>query len=344
MTSVCSYTIHDFQQMSFEGTYTLDQDIMAILRFVEENIIIPPEAASEPAGPSIRRSADPSFSGKFGEEGRGRHRRSDHGNGSGSSRRGRREQAAMEWETLRSFKTTKMEAKEGIEKQMNDIRILLNKISTKNYETQKNLLLEQIAALFTSEGAVDNESEETVENRRRVSTTIFDIASTNKFLSELYADLYTDIVAAWPTFGNVMVGFVDRYRETLTQIHYVDPEKDYDGFCAYNKTNDMRKAMAAFIANLMKRGLLDQESVLELIVELQTLSRTYIDVENKTNEVDELTENIAVLVTMTKVTLSQHERWTAHIGPAIQEMAKLKAKEHASLSSRVVFKYMDLGA
>ena len=352
MTSVASsYTIHDFQQMLFEGTYTLDKDILDILQFVEKNIIIPPEAVNEASGPSIRRSADhPSFSGKMGDEGRSvRSRRPDHGGSAGSSRRGHgrrehREQAAMEWETLRSFKPTKMEAKEGIEKQMNEIRILLNKISSKNYETQKNLLLEQIATLFTdtdaSEGGCEND--EPAENRRRVSTMIFDIASTNKFLSELYADLYADIVAAWPTFGDILVGFVDRYRETLGQIHYVDPEKDYDGFCAYNKTNDLRKAMAAFIVNLMKRTLLDQESVLDLIAELQTLSRTYIDMENKTNEVDELTENIAVLVTMTKATLNQHERWTTIIGPAIQDMAKRKAKEHASLSSRVVFKYMDL--
>jgi hypothetical protein len=57
-----------------------------------------------------------------------------------------------DWENIRKtivFKPNKIVAKEGIEKIVNDIRVALNKISVKNYETQmqhiyKLLLIEPL--------------------------------------------------------------------------------------------------------------------------------------------------------------------------------------------------------
>ena len=48
------------------------------------------------------------------------------------------------WDKQPAFKATKMETKEGIEKQINDIRILLNKLTDKTYETHKEAIIQKI--------------------------------------------------------------------------------------------------------------------------------------------------------------------------------------------------------
>ena len=341
------YTIADFHQMVFDGNYPLDSDTLNIIRFLEQNIIIPPDAGN---GTEIVQSSSAIYR-RLESSDRGGGRRKLGSSSVMGFRRGT-SGPTIDWENARNsyapksvgnggsasaqFKVTKIETKEGVEKQISDIRGLLNKISAKNYETQKVVVIEHIFA--TLEGGGDNEN---LDHRHRIATVIFDIASTNKFLSELYADLYTELVAKMSIFADILDGLVDRYRETIHQIHYVDPNIDYDGFCQYNKTNDARKAMAAFIVNLMKRDLISKECVLTLVYELQELSRRYMDEVNRTNEVDEITENIAVFIAMGKAVLIDHELWKMRVEPNIQEFTKLRAKEHVSLSSRVVFKYMD---
>ena len=55
-----------------------------------------------------------------------------------------------EWELMRSFKPTKIETKTGIEKNVNDIRIALNKISVANYEKQRDIVLNYVNEYFES--------------------------------------------------------------------------------------------------------------------------------------------------------------------------------------------------
>lgn len=68
----------------------------------------------------------------------------------------------------------------------------------------------------------------------------------------------------------------------------------------------------------------------------------YIDSENKTNEVEEISENIFLLVSMSHDLLDSSDRWKDGILKILQDISKMKSKEHVSLSTRVVFKYMDI--
>ena len=81
------------------------------------------------------------------------------------------------------------------------------------------------------------------ENIVSVSSAIFDIASTNRFYSKLYADLYTDIIKKYPVMRDSFEESLSSFSELFKTIEYVDSNVDYGGFCKMNKDNEKRKAL-----------------------------------------------------------------------------------------------------
>ena len=283
-----------------------------------------------------------------------------------------------DWNAGKTFKPTKILTKEGIEKDINDIRMSLNKISNKNYETHRDLILALVENLIpdvlqtedddmdvvvgvqnindmvrsatrnvshqqlTTESTFGAHSSLAVTNLQRVAQFIFDIASTNKFYGEIYADLYKELVLKFEIFKTILLEFVSTYNETIKTIQYVDSNVDYDAYCDYTKNNDKRRATAAFLILLMNRSVLDITTMVTLILHFQTIFTEYIHLENRTNEVDEITEVLFILIPIGKEILSTLPEWNEHILPNLMAASKLKAKDLRSLSSRSVFKYMDL--
>ena len=242
-----------------------------------------------------------------------------------------------DWEAVRNpvpFKATVIDKKEGIEKSINDIRVCLNKISTKNYKSQLETIIENINNIL-----LDNENK--IEDMKTIVKAIFDIASNNKFFSELYADLYKELGDKFPEFNLIIEEFLVQYKENVKEIVYVDPNSDYDKFCNYNKTNDKRKALSAFLVNLMKKQIITTELLLDIILYLQGLITKYIDEPNRLNEVEEITENLFIIIPNIKTECSSLENWNV-ILTNVTECSKLKAKDRQSLSSRAIFKYMDM--
>ena len=63
--------------------------------------------------------------------------------------------------------------------------------------------------------------------------------------------------------------------------------------------------------------------------------------ENKVNNIAELVENISIMITSGKKYLSQSDNWV-NILSSIEYFANLNQKNYPSLSSKMVFKCMDL--
>ena len=256
------------------------------------------------------------------------------------------------WEKLPSRRPTKIEKKEGIEKTINDIRTCLNKISNKNYDSQRDLILKYIEELNNAVKTSTIDEEEQQEQQEikapeenveliKVANAIFDIASNNKFYSEIYANLYKELINKFEIFDKIISKYVEQYLDSIKQIKYVDSNEDYNKYCENNKLNDKRKAMSAFIINLMKNQIIQKEKVLDIILMLQNLVFEYVDVDNKTNEVDEITENIFIFSTMSATEFVNVPEWD-NIKSNIVKCSQYKAKEHKSISSRAIFKYMDI--
>jgi hypothetical protein len=244
-----------------------------------------------------------------------------------------------DWSAVRSYKTTKLpEVKEGTEKSIKDIRVALNKFSNKNADTQHDVIVNLI-------NQVISESKEVEEDTKKVINLIFDIVSSNEFYSALYAKLYKDLIGLFPAFSEKMVDIVDRYKESFNNIKLIDPNVDYDGYCAYVKSNDLRRAMTSFIVNLMKNQAMKESDVIDIIIYLENLVFKFAEEAEKSVTIEEITENIFILITENKNKLNTNALWKDTIIPNIHAISKLRktdAVKYQSMTSRSTFKFMDI--
>ena len=163
------------------------------------------------------------------------------------------------------------------------------------------------------------------------------------FYSALYAKLFKQLVQCHEIFTKVFEKSYSEFVGLFKRVEYVDPNVDYNKFCEVTKMNDKRKAMSMFIINLMKEGMLEADSVVEIIVELQEMVNSYIKQSNKMNELEELNENLFILLTNGKNVLSSHEKWESIVSRIkFLSILKVKMKEYPSVNNKLIFKNMDI--
>ena len=243
------------------------------------------------------------------------------------------------WKSAPQFKVTKIEKKEGVQQVLNEIRVCLNKISNKNYDQQRDAIVNCIDQVIL---------QDSVDQIQTIAQSIFDIASSNKFYSELYAMLYKELIQKYDLFSRHIHHMINDYYVGIDSIEFVDSNENYDLYCENNKSNDKRKAMSTFIVNLMKQGIIPKVDVLELIIKLLEKVGGLVDTDDKVNLVDEITENLFILITLVA---EDEYKCDGDVGvlkqrikESVQSFSKYKVKEHKSISSRAIFKYMDIAA
>jgi hypothetical protein len=254
-----------------------------------------------------------------------------------------------DWGMIRTFQKTEMKKTEGIEKRIDAIRSLLNKLTDATYGVIEPEILSEVNKIIRGEDdEVDGNSnggtlviEE--ENINKIAHSIFNTASSNMFYSALYAKLFKQLVQCHDIFATVFEKSYSEFVGLFKKVEYVDPNVDYNKFCEVTKMNDKRKAMSMFIINLMKEDMLEPDNVVEIIVELQEMVNSYIKQANKANELEELNENIFILLTNGKNVLSVHEKWDSIVSRIkFLSILKVKMKEYPSVNNKLIFKNMDI--
>ena len=229
--------------------------------------------------------------------------------------------------------------KEGIDAQINQIRVCLNKLSETTYDD--NLL--QIKTILNAI-CVDAS-----DDLYRVGNVIFEIASNNKFFSKLYANAYTELMKSFHQLTDIFDKNYEAYLLLFKNIVYVDPDVDYNQFCINNVSNEKRKATSAFFVNLSLNGIIPPQHIMNVLKELFESVLTLMVQPNKTNEVCELIENIAILYNAQVLKLSDtlettlnHDGVEKTFAQVITQLSTTRMKTYPSLSSKSIFKCMDL--
>ena len=262
-----------------------------------------------------------------------------------------------EWETILSFQKTELKKKEGIELGIDNIRSYLNKLTDKTYATMFSNILKEISELFTASTDDTSEEHNTLAVMNRIALSIFNTASSNAFYSEIYARLFRDLMAQeqekeggpYAVFRDLFERNLASFMSLFETIEYCDPKKNYDKFCDINKANEKRKAMSLFIVNLMKFGIVEKTQVIALMRQIQELMYTNMRLEGKTNEVDELTENLYIMVKHSHATFNATATTATELSDSfktrvdqITEISKLKLKSKPSITNKTIFRHLDM--
>ena len=311
-----AYKMEDYTSIVFSGiTYALPDTILKTIKQLGVDLGI----STMPVEP-VQQQTDDRHKRMSGKRGRlGNNRRDEQNN----------------WDKQKPFKTTEIEKKEGLDKVFTDIKGCLNKLSSKNYITIKDSLFEHIDNVFAHPDGNDE------DKYGKIATLIFDIACINKTFSEIYATLYSELIEKLPTFKEYIVELKSEYLSGFDKIINVNPDIDYSKFCDVTKENDRRKSKSIFFTNLMKNDLMSQDEIVDILIWLKDKIVSVTDTEGEVFYVEELIEVLFVYIRSIYTELHEHPRFET-IDAHIEQYAAYKAKDHIGLSSRIIFKYMDM--
>jgi len=247
-----------------------------------------------------------------------------------------------EWESIRTFQTTKIEQKSGFDADINEIRLYLNKLTDKTFLDMREKIINKINAICASSS--------NQEDAVKLGTMLYDMCSTNKFYSKIFADLFAELASMYNWLKVTFIEKYDNIMEQYNNIQYIDSDKDYDGFCEMNKMNEKRRAITTFYLNLALNGFITNEDVVKMLKNILTSIMNMINSTDKKNEVDELTEIVGILFNKYMIdevheNASEPEYYYVldhSILDTISSLAQKKAKDYPSLSNKSIFKYMDL--
>lgn len=224
------------------------------------------------------------------------------------------------------------------------IRSMFNKISDKSYMDCRTKIV------GTIEDIISNKP----EDLPRVTDVIFDIASNNRYCSKLYSDMFSELVTLFlPIRRSFDFEVVSRkYIDLFERIEDVDPAVDYQKFVDLNTASEKRKSLSNFMVHLMNNLIIPKESIFDLLCELFLRLSPAISDATRVKEVDELTENIAVLLNETLFVMAKNPAKQVHdprdvtnpvtVMEFVQVLSQCKPRQFAGLTNKSIFKFMDI--
>jgi hypothetical protein len=251
--------------------------------------------------------------------------------------------SANNWKKREEFKATIMVKKEGCETLIGELKKQLNKMTSTNYDTQLSVIMENMDLIFHF---YDNEEEEDGEDKStngliKAMDVILHVACNNKYHSSLYAKLYSHLETIYPYFLDENMKIYDKLLSSFDDIEIGDPNEDYDKFCSINKKNDCRRAHMVFVVNLFKNGTYTIDQLKVIINKVIDMISLQVNESSRADYINELTEIFNVLVSnmISEIKTNTELRF---VHEKIIEYSKYKTKDYPGLSSRTIFKYMDM--
>lgn len=234
-----------------------------------------------------------------------------------------------DWELLKNFKPTQKNELNQDEKIIQSIKGSLNKLTDKNYDTMSKNIFEDLSKLENS------------NKFNYVNTIIFNIASSNRFYSAVYANLFNNLIKKYDLFKNYITEAMSSYLDRFNHILDINPNDDYDSFCDENKKNEEQKALTEFIVNLSKQGVIEIDRLVTLFEDMFDLVLKYKLEAKYKSRIIELSENIFILLNSGFEGFQNINAWS-NILSNIETITVMKVKDYPGLSNKAIFKFMDV--
>jgi hypothetical protein len=250
----------------------------------------------------------------------------------------RQKQENMEnWKKREEFKATVIAKKEGYENLLGELKKFLNKLTTSNYDTQVESVIETVKSIIS----LDDDDDKIRMGLMQTAEVIMQVACSNKYYSAMYAKLYMRLVDIHQQFLEEKGRICDKFLTALQEIEIVDPNVDYDRFCIVNKKNDERRTMMLFIINLYKTGGCSIAELSSIVIKIDEMIHTHVSASSFIEYTNELTEIMNTFVTNMVTEIKNNKEWV-FVKDRIVDYSKYKTKDYPGMSSRTIFKYMDM--
>jgi len=239
-----------------------------------------------------------------------------------------------DWEAIRNFQKTELVKSEGIQKEIDLIRSLINRITEKTYSIIIEKIIEKLDSFdetVTSSGDLN-----------KIGLVILDMATTNSFNSKTYVKLCSCLNEKYSFMREIIDKNVKEFMNLFENIEVVDPNDDYDKFCENNIVNDKRRAMSLFLCNLYENKIIEFDMIESIIYSLFTRVKHNINDESKKMEHDEISENLMIIISNIPIqTLKNNKIWTELVN-YVSLICSTNIKEVKGISSKCKFKHMDI--
>jgi len=219
------------------------------------------------------------------------------------------------------------------EKCMDDIKINLNKITSKSFDKIKITIEESLTEL------VKYDSDEA--KMSKICEYIFNYATNNKFNAKVYADLYLYLNEKFGILKELFVIKFENYVDMFKNIESGNQNDDYDNFCKLTKINEQRKSLSLFIVQLIKLDVIPVSKISEIILHLQTDLMYSVEWNKETHKCEEICENIFIFISNLTQELRKEESWDT-IYNNVVTVKNYDIKEVISMSNKIKFKHMDI--
>ena len=249
MAATLKYNLKNINEIACSGfQYEIPSDSFNMINYLCEQI------GSSGIGSNIFNKVSSSINNSsssqtdFGQQNRSKNKK----------RRGNKnmEVSAEEWESIRTFETTKIEQKVGIDKEIDQIRLYLNKMTDKSFLDMRLKIIDKINYICSE---TTNE-----DDILKMGNVLYDISSSNKFYSKIFADLFAELATSYTWLKAIFDKKFSCIMEQYNNIHYIDPDTDYDGFCDMNKVNEKRKCVTTFYINLALNNFIKKEEMVKI--------------------------------------------------------------------------------
>lgn len=241
------------------------------------------------------------------------------------------------WKKKEEFTATVIVKKEGYESCIGDLKKYLNKLTSANYDAQIESIIETMKSVML----IDADETKTQECMTRMIDVLVQVACNNKYYSMLYAQVYERLAGLYSHILDEKVRIYDNFLSSLQGIEVGDPNVDYDKFCEITKKNDERRALMLFIINMYKLGGYNMQQLSHIVSVIDEMIHSHIHDSKFIEYTNELTEVMNMFVTNMVTDIKDCNEW-AFVKDRIMDYSKYKTKNYPGMSSRTIFKYMDM--
>jgi len=231
------------------------------------------------------------------------------------------------------FNKTIIIKKEGIQKEIDLIRALLNKLTENQYNSISNNIKNNIKNLSINYNY--NECKYFGDN-------FINLLINNLVYSRLYANLlkelkdYNFIV---DSLQEIINNFILNFKKESEIIY--NNNLSFSEILEINKKIDKNKGFANLFVNLFINEYLDCKIIINFIIELINLFFRLTDLPEKNIQVDEISEILFILIKNSHKLIKNNNEWE-DIENNINYIANMKSKSRPSISNKIIFKFMDI--